>query len=956
MELKTLATKWNSALSNGFDYDNWNLFVKIWLTSDNKLPTPSATVKLDTATGVYRLYDSANNQWLVNSAGYYLYYKPETGGVSGGDTPAQEKGTWLPQNQVDLKVVHLVNAETLQDYADHYGGTVATFSEYLFCRKMENGRSLLLVDSQNRPYAVIRQSSSTASGTPNNYYTQVDTTINNNEGDKTEIGPTYNDNSTVFNGGDTINNNIVNVEDNSVWFPVDITDNSVWYPNSSWQFIDNLYYDDSTHTYYVDSHDSYVWSNQANTYITNHYSYEIQYHIDYTSITYIGQTAEYDEEYKFYYELPDGRSSADLTAADLEQLSLAFRDVVNYVRTADDVSQRVLYHFDGDTQDSSYWSYCTSFRWDKGASLTYMDEGTFNGSLYLDETEHDFTITLPNNDVSGDFTLQFRYYQSHTEAPKLDSYISLSGTKILQMDGAKYYTGSGSAIASTSIGAWNELCLMRKNGVLYYYINGVPYTSVSNTAYGGNTIRFYFGASQQTYKKLDEMRFTKRAIYTPGQGYQPTAVPYDTNLALVLPDGEVPVADEFFTITPGANNLLTAAGLDDWSDYQSVSASGRLSAFSLASLGRFWNTGLLYGSGVSFSNSDNGVKASFAGSPSFDGSGDYRLHNSLYFGIKVSANGEYIFPFGNAQGSYCLSVLLSDGSYSYVVFTTRGSAVSTEPAVSQTLHNSNVYFNYLNFYDGSYTYWGFQIYPTTGSTLDIVYMELVQGTKPSFKLEWQNSVYSSGQLQDSPVLAVRSNLDVSSYQIGGVRPSYPQRAQVWALVEDSRITSLQQYNGSAWVAVDGRIWTGSRWIPYSSFDVFTLKDLWDAVGGSTDSDYTYIYTESGFWDWWQKSWRSWTGSFDEWMAKLLAAVGGGGSGPGSGEDPVLPDNPLVSSEPLKQDDYIGVVKLLRDIYGFFSGFFDDFTVGGIENFLVFLTDENSEIYGIFNGAGWGLSP
>ena len=166
----------------------------------------------------------------------------------------------------------------------------------------------------------------------------------------------------MFNGGDTINNNIVNVEDNSVWFPVDITDNSVWYPNSSWQFIDNLYYDGSTHTCYVDSHDSYVWSTQANAYITNHYSYEIQYHIDYTSITYIGQTAEYDEEYKFYYELPDGRSSADLTAADLEQLSLAFHDVVNYARTADDISQRVLYHFDGDTQDSSYWSYCTSFR------------------------------------------------------------------------------------------------------------------------------------------------------------------------------------------------------------------------------------------------------------------------------------------------------------------------------------------------------------------------------------------------------------------------------------------------------------------------------------------------------------------------------------------------------------------------------------------------------------------
>lgn len=137
--------------------------------------------------------------------------------------------------------------------------------------------------------------------------------------------------------------------------------------------------------------------------------------------------------------------------------------------------------------------------------------------------------------------------------------------------------------------------------------------------------------------------------------------------------------------------------------------------------------------------------------------------------------------------------------------------------------------------------------------------------------------------------------------------------------------------------------------------MFTLKDLWNAVGGATDSDYIYIYTESGFWDWWQKSWRSWTGSFDEWMAKLLAAVGGGGSGPGSGEDPVLPDNPLVSSEPLEQDDYIGIVRLLRDIYGFFSGFFEDYTVVGVEDFLSYLTDNNSDMYGIFNGYYWGGS-
>lgn len=322
--------------------------------------------------------------------------------------------------------------------------------------------------------------------------------------------------------------------------------------------------------------------------------------------------------------------------------------------------------------------------------------------------------------------------------------------------------------------------------------------------------------------------------------------------------------------------------------------------------------------------------------------------------------------FGSADVNYCLSVVLSDGSYSYVIFRRSSSASSDD--ISCSLYNQSrakISLERCGFgsrgqfeeSESNRVTRGIAISSVDGDPLDIVYMELVQGTKPTFKLEWQNAVYSSGQLQDSPVLAVRSNLDVSTYQIGGVRPSYPQRAQVWALVEDSRITSLQQYNGSAWVAVDGRIWTGSRWIPYSSFDVFTLKDLWDAVGGATDSDYTYIYTESGFWDWWQRSWNSWTGSFEEWMTKLLAAVGGGGSGPGGGDDdPALPDNPLVSSEPLEQDDYIGIVKLLRDIYGFFSGFFEDYTVVGVEDFLAYLTDNNSDMYGIFNGSYWEVSP
>lgn len=77
------------------------------------------------------------------------------------------------------------------------------------------------------------------------------------------------------------------------------------------------------------------------------------------------------------------------------------------------------------------------------------------------------------------------------------------------------------------------------------------------------------------------------------------------------------------------------------------------------------------------------------------------------------------------------------------------------------------------------------------------------------------------------------------------------------------------YNGRAWEVCDGRIWTGSRWVPYSSYNVITLKDMSDIVDSSS-SDHEYIYTESGFWDWLQR----WLTNFKQDLFALL----GGGSG------------------------------------------------------------------------------
>ena len=162
--------------------------------------------------------------------------------------------------------------------------------------------------------------------------------------------------SVVEVGGDGSENTVTVDGDNT---KIDIENGTFTGLDGTLQIIDGVIYDESTKTYYIDSHDSY------NTY--NYYTY--QYYINYTSITYIGTTEEYDKHYEVYYQLPDGRSSADLTAEELEQLNLSI-DVINYGRSADDVSLRSLYHFDGDTDDESYWNYCTDFTWNKGASLS----------------------------------------------------------------------------------------------------------------------------------------------------------------------------------------------------------------------------------------------------------------------------------------------------------------------------------------------------------------------------------------------------------------------------------------------------------------------------------------------------------------------------------------------------------------------------------------------------------
>lgn len=695
---------------------------------------------------------------------------------------------------------------------------------------------------------------------------------------------------------------------------IDLINQIITLPNGDQYYTENVYYDYDNRSYTTN-----LYNITNNEYYTFNYNYT--YFINYTSITYIGQTETY-EAYSAYYNLPDGRSSDDLTAADLEQLSLVFQDVVPYARSADRLTLRRLFHFDGNTNDSSYWSYIEpAFEWVSGASITYMDAGTFNGALYLDEQAHKFNINLPNVDLSGDFTLQFRFYQSSTAAPSFDSTISAGSQTIMKLSGSAVQTGGSAALFTMPIGTWNELCVMRSGAVLYYYLNGILQTSTqAATGSLGNSFTFDFGSVQQTYKYLDEMRVTREALYLDNgspANYTPSSVPFDTNLTLVLPDEDVPIADEYVTVSPAADSLysLLLSNLSSFSvtelpspvDSTPSSSESDYSALPLYSLCHY--------GGVSFGLGNASSLISFSGPPETlykEDSTSYfeAYNNSLFLTLgRGFGNGRYSGdPFSTSRTdlqsgkSYIFSVVCSDGTVNSLSFRAVAS-ISGAIAISSVVSSGDGPFSLgMGVYSKStpsvrhgssgYHHPGLLVSLVCPSlSADVAYMELVEGTSPGYTLEYHYATYSPEALKGSPVLAVQTNLVNQSKNenlytigndvvIGGPRPSYPTRGMVWALVEDGYITSLQQYDGFGWNAVNGRIWTGERWVPYYSYNILTLQDYYDIVGNDYNGN-EYIYTESGFWSWWQKAWAAFIVKFD----KLAAAL----TGSSQIDEDLLPD-------------------------------------------------------------------
>ena len=815
---------------------------------------------------------------------------------------------WIPASSVQIAsgMYNPVPLARLQELAAQNGGTVyppvSQKADYYYI--IRNGGRFFLADENMKPFVY---QPNRAANKPEDRPTGSVWVVNEN-GDLVEVENTDLPDNVGVDLGSLIGN----------------------LPTDSNVIFNGCTYDESTKTYYYHTEVPITIDNRQ------YYYFTYNYHINYTSVTYIGTTEEYDKHYEVYYKLPDGRSSADLTAEELEQLNLSI-DVINYGRSADDVSLRSLYHFDGDTDDASYWNYCTDFTWNKGASLTYMDEGSFGGSLYLDETEHDFTLMLPSG-LMGDFTLQWRYYQSATAAPQTDSYIKLGTATVMQFDGSSIKDGSGTALSAMPIGSWNELALIRDSGTLYYYLNGVKIGSTAN-AVAFDKLTFHFGSGQQTFKKLDELRVLNFALQKGGASYTPTSVPHDTNLTLVLPDSAKPVADEYWAVKFHEDAACSA---------------------------NFTNGGTLADIG---SPTVNNMTASVFPSGLYiqPGSCHADFYNSVlekgYYRSQISET-PYLLCYLQDGGTYFqhqISIVFDDGTVFDSRFFVRSPYSGKFYVASSDAPEPSEYWKcpfpggvltvgLSNNSDGIFLYIVFD----PSSTHNIVAIERYSEAVP----------YSATMVQDSlsalaarstitaehitsitamtpedlatPTLAVRSDIPVTSWQIGGVRPSVPSKGQVWALVERQYITSLQIYNGRAWESCDGRVWTGSRWVPYSSYNVVTLKDMSDIVDSSSP-DKEYIYTETGFWDWWQRSWNAFTSKFFSLLEGSGLSPGGSGSGMVSGSVTESLKNALSSLI----DGLFGVIQTIlevllapvKNLLTFVSDLFTDSVFSGITDFF-----------------------
>ena len=524
-------------------------------------------------------------------------------------------------------------------------------------------------------------------------------------------------------------------------------------------------YNDTTNNFVTKNYTDIYYNDTYNTYYTqiDNYNYYITYAPTYTSVTYIqsgsNNLSDCTTLYNFF-ELPDGRNSYYLTATDIMGQVFNY-EVYNYDEVAEDEHQLALFHFDGDTRDSSFSG--SSITWNDGVCTTYLDSGSFDRCLYLNSDSHNFDINLPSTIGNGDYSVEFRAYQ----VPNIINSHSVSLYKAQYID-YYYYRYRES---------WDQTGYYR-----YCWLDSP--------------------SSNSTYVLVDSLTLPSNSIVTPlSFQYCPyevnSIVPYSDfsfNVPITNGSGSYSIINSNNVASSTKFRLVVNDSFGIYSGLNRVFGTNYLLSYSFASE-TYPN--------IQFSTFPDIFTTSNVGSDTYI-SGSMRSYalESSNFGIYTGSSFSSV-PVGEWV---TYSLVREDGILSTYVNGLIVSSKADNTFISDTLTldfgTTSMQYSYLD----ELRITDYAVHSSNSYT-------------PSSMPYDSSSVLvvpSSGSSDD---IAIKSNISVNKVRIGGVRFTYPSRGDTYIYLNgNNEVGSIQQYNGADWASVDASIYSSSAWVDLSGYD------------------------------------------------------------------------------------------------------------------------------------------
>lgn len=268
----------------------------------------------------------------------------------------------------------------------------------------------------------------------------------------------------------------------------------------------NTFYDmsrDYTYTYntayYNNTYNSYYI---PVTYNDVDYNYFITYAPTYTNITYIVDGCNDPSQAvsnNYYFQLPDGRNSYDLTADEIFGIPLA-GEVINYDATPENDNCVALYHFDGNITDASGNSNTAVFT--DGTVPQYISSSSFGKHLMLSNRGR-FNLTLPEA-LEAPYTIEFRlnYGQYQSFFPISSELKFLGESEFYIGDSRVTHSGSSSSYLDNEVFIRALKQYLVSHNYYSFYFSGLDGETAKNRFgyyWGTKSLYFYDFPSVTNY-------------------------------------------------------------------------------------------------------------------------------------------------------------------------------------------------------------------------------------------------------------------------------------------------------------------------------------------------------------------------------------------------------------------------------------------------------------------------